>query len=109
MKQGGIMTNVPDFDAGIDAAGIEAEEIALGAEAASLSSKKHIHIIPIIVSAFVFLIILSWFDFIQTTFYEYMDQQKMKEEISSVVKFWTAVMLTFIIGIMLLLIYYYQK
>ena len=111
MNARGILTHVPDFDSAFDSAlGVSEieNEIALGTETSIMSSSgSNINVIAILISALIFLAILSWFDFIQVAFYSYMNPEIMKEELPASTKFWLAVLITFLVGMMIILIYYH--
>jgi hypothetical protein len=104
-------TNTPDINLERDIIGPEIEEeIALGMELAELSEKKfQINVATIIMSALLFLIVLAWFDFIQTVFYNYMYPPSVDDAIPSSVKLWYAIMATILIIMMVILLYYYTS
>lgn len=104
-------TNAPDFDLDRDIIGPEVEEeVLLGMDLAELSEKKfQINVATIVMSAIIFLIILAWFDFIQTVFYNYLYPPSIDDAIPSSVKLWYAIMITIFISMMVILIYYYTS
>lgn len=104
--------NSPDFDLERDIIPEEIEsETVLGMEATELSSDKRfrVNISTILISAFIFLAILAWFDFIQTAFYLYFVPQAENDLIPASVKFWYAILVTIIILILIVLIYYHAQ
>lgn len=104
-------TNTPDINLERDVIGPEIEEeVALGMELGELSEKRfQINVATIIMSALLFLIVLAWFDFIQTVFYNYMYPPSVDDAIPSSVKLWYAIMVTILIITMVILIYYYTS
>lgn len=104
-------TNTPDFDLDTDivGAGIE-REIPLGMDLSELAAKKfRINIASIVISALIFLIILAWFDFIQTVFYNYLYPPTMDDAVPSYVKLWYSIAVTIFIILIIMLIYYYTS
>lgn len=111
-----LKTNVPDINLERDLVSPELEEeILLGMEAAELASQKRkrphkfrINLATILISAFIFLAILAWFEFIQTAFYEYLYPSASSEEIvPSYVKFWYCLLISGLVIVLVLLVYYY--
>lgn len=74
-----------------------------------LQSKFRINVATILVSALIFLSILAWFDFIQTTIYAYLDPDTTIDTVPSYVKLWYAIFITFLVVILIALIYIYNK
>lgn len=118
-------TNSPDinFEGDMIRPEIDAE-IALGMEAGELAelrsekpdkgskgvfnNKFQVNISTIIISALLFLVILAWFDFMQTTFYLWLDPSSASEFVPSSVKLWYALFVTVLVLILIILIYYYS-
>lgn len=106
-------TNTPDIDLERDLLDSEAE-VLLGIEASELTSEKgadkrfQVNIATIVISALIFLAILAWFDFIQTTFYSWLVPQ-IEDPIPSSVKLWYAIGVTIFIFFIIVLIYYYSR
>jgi hypothetical protein len=103
--------NTPDIDLEQDVLEPEIEaEIALGMEATEISSDKfRVNISTILISALIFLVILAWFDFIQTAFYLWLIPQAQTDLIPASVKLWYAILKTVIIFILIILIYYHSR
>lgn len=104
-------TNTPDINLERDIIAPELEEeIILGMETAKLNvDKKYmVNISTIIISALLFLMILAWFDFIQTTFFVWLAPQVEAEFVPPSVKFWYAILITIVVLILVVLIYYYS-
>jgi hypothetical protein len=103
--------NTPDVDLDRDLTA-EALGAELGREAAERSQDKgvafRVNLATIAISAFVFLIILAWFDFIQTAFFVYLDPDSEESMIPSPVKLWYACLLTGLCSILVILIMYYS-
>lgn len=105
-------TDAPDIDFDRDLIGPEVEsEIALGMEASEIASDRRfrVNISTIIISALIFLAILAWFDFIQTTFYLWLVPEAETDPVPSPVKLWYAILITFIVLILVALIFYYSQ
>lgn len=87
------------------------EELALGMETAEINSDKRfvVNISTILISALLFLMILSWFDFIQTTFFAWLTPESEVELVPSSVKLWYAIGMTIFVSILIVLIYYYSR
>ena len=102
-------SNFPDVD--LDRDLINPDEVVLGMKAVELSSDKRfsVNITTIVISALVFLIILAWFDFIQTQFYAVLYPPSTDDAIPASVKFWYAIMITIFLLILLILIYYHSS
>lgn len=102
-------TSSPDIDLERDL--VTPAEL-LGMETASTplaaDSRFRLNITTIIVSALIFLTILSWFDFIQTTFFLWMYPEYSENTVPSPVKLWYAVFITIFILILIILIYYHS-
>jgi len=104
-------TSGPDIDLERDI--IEIEEL-LGMEATEISSEKRdsrmvVNLSTIIISALIFLTILSWFDLMQTVFYVWTYPQFISETVPPDVKFWYAILVTSIVLILVVLIYYHSR
>lgn len=102
-------TNTPDINLERDI-----DEIALGMEvdqirkpAKKKSTKFQINISTIIISALLFLLVLSWFDFMQTTFFAALAPAS-ETLVSPEVKFYYALLVTLVVIILCILIYYYN-
>lgn len=127
-----INTNSPDFDLERDlevfgaeigrqaiAEEIEAESVETfeGSERKRLRGGRfvpkkrqfQINIYTIIVSAIIFLTILAWFDFAQTTFYEWVSPKSYDPTLPSSAKFYYAIAVTIFVTIACLLILYYNR
>jgi ABC-type multidrug transport system permease subunit len=104
----GIKTHTPDFDI-INEIPVQTEaEALLGMENTLLSGQKlSVNIPGILISALIFLVILAWFEFVQTAFYSYMNPEIISQEIPAATKFWTAILFTFLVAMLLSLVYYY--
>ena len=102
-------TNMPGIDLDRDIIRTELEgEVLLGMDLPELAVKQfRINIATILVSALIFLIILAWFDFIQTTFYNYLYPPSIDDAIPSSVKLWYAIGITIFITLVIILIYYH--
>lgn len=105
-------TNTPDINLERDVITPEIDaEIPLGMEAAKLSTDKKfiVNVSTILISALLFLMILAWFDFMQTTFYIWLAPEDTNDFIPSSVKFWYAIFITVFVLILVVLIYYYSR
>ena len=105
-------TNTPDVDLERDIIGPEVDgEIVLGMESTELNSDRRfrINISTIMISAFIFLAILAWFDFIQTTFYIWLAPESTVDLIPASIKLWYAIAVTVLVIILIFLIYYYAQ
>lgn len=102
-------TNFPDFDLERDLL-LEEEEL-LGIATAELAAERsfRINIATIIISALIFLVILAWFDFIQTAFYAWTFPASIEQTIPADVKLWYALVITIVIIILVYLILYHSK
>lgn len=103
-------TDSPDYDMENDL--INGENNAatgLGMENSEIAAQRSIrvNVATILISAFIFLAILAWFDFFQTTFYEWSYPPSTQQEIPSQTKFWYALFVSFIVAILVLLVYYH--
>lgn len=94
-------TNTPDMD-------IERDSSIIGAPLVEGIQLKF-NLSTMIISALVFLAILAWFDFMQTTFYTWLQPDIMKEEISAANKFYYAILATIVVTICSVLIIIYRK
>lgn len=103
--------DTPDFDLDRDLIGPEAEETLLGLEATDRSSRSKfsVNIATILISALVFLAVLAWFDFIQTTFYNLVIPVEDRDPVASQARLWYALFITIIIYILVYLIYYHSR
>ena len=99
--------NSPDFDLERD---LIDSDVALGMQATEMSSDSRfrVNISTILISAFIFLAILAWFDFIQTAFYSWTDPTVQSDVIPATSKLWYAILITIIIFILVVLIYYHS-
>lgn len=68
-----------------------------------------VNISTILISALLFLLVLAWFDFIQSTFYAWLSPESLLESVPPAVKLWYAVLITIFILILVYLIYYYSR
>lgn len=103
-------TNGPDIDLERDLIEPELQsETALGMAVGEINNKFKVNISTIIISALLFLMILAWFDFIQTSFYSWIVPNAQFDVIPSSAKLWYAILITFIILFMIILIYYYSQ
>jgi hypothetical protein len=98
-------TNTPDIN--LDRDITFNEEALLGMEVTELSQEKRfrINLATIIISALIFLAILAWFDFIQTTFYLWLTPETQVDGIPSSAKLWYALFITIIVIILIVIIY----
>lgn len=99
-------TRTPDINLERDGVGIESE-VLLGMEAANKKSNRHfkLNLATIVASALIFLMILAWFDFIQTTFYDYIQPMDDIYAINSQTKLYYALLITLIVICLVILIY----
>lgn len=67
------------------------------------------NIATIIISALIFLAILAWFDFMQTTIYIWLSPQVTDQFVAPSVKLWYAFLITFVVIILVYLIRYYTR
>lgn len=94
--------NTPDFETGVES------DITLGMENSLLTTKRFTVSIPsVAISAFIFLLILAWFDFMQSAFYDWSDPQSQEGLVSSSSKLWYAILVSIVVIILILLIKYY--
>ena len=101
-----LNTNFPDIDLERDLI-INEEEEVLGMGISELAANKFkINMTTIIISALIFLIILAWFDFIQTVFYAWTFPKSLEEAIPPDIKLWYAIFITIFILILVYLVYY---
>jgi magnesium-transporting ATPase (P-type) len=100
-------TNSPDIDLDRDLNFQDEAETILGIETTQLNQNKkfQINISTIIISALIFLAILAWFDFIQTTFYLWLIPDDQIDGIPSSAKLWYALFITVIIIILIVIVY----
>lgn len=106
-------TSTPDFD--LDRDVVISEEIALGMETSEIATDKRlkfdkrfkVNIITIIISALLFLMILAWFDFIQTAFFSWLSPSGGGDIVPASVKLWYAFLASIIVIIIVILIFYY--
>lgn len=103
--------DTPDFDLDRDLIGPEQEEVILGMKTGKISSKKKysINLATILVSALAFIAILAWFDFIQTTFYNFILPPDKQDPVASQARLWYALFISIIIFILVYLIYYHSR
>jgi Na+/H+ antiporter NhaC len=105
-------TSVPDINLERDLIAPQLEEeVLLGMETADINADKRfvVNISTILISALLFLMILAWFDFMQTTFFTWLSPENDKDFIPSSVKLWYAIGITIFILILITLIYYYSR
>lgn len=100
-------TRTPDINLERD---LVADDIALGAALTELESgeKFFVNIKTIIISAIIFLLILAWFDTIQTAFYYWLDPEGSSDLIDPQIKFYYAIFITIFGLSLILLIFYYS-
>jgi Na+/H+ antiporter NhaC len=67
------------------------------------------NIATIMISAFIFLAILAWFDFMQTAFYVWLSPEVTDQLVAPSVKLWYAILITFMVIILVYLIHYYTR
>lgn len=103
-------TNAPDVTFDSDASEIEGA-VLLGMETSEidLERKIKIEVSTIFISALIFLAILAWFDFMQTTTFVWLSPQTQEDQVSPAVKFWYAILVTIVVIILVILIYYYTR
>jgi hypothetical protein len=109
----------PDFDYDADAADLQAtttaDLLSLGnvrreqpMESKNKSSVFFSTSITIILSSLIFLIVIAWFDFIQTAFFQVIDPGSTAEEDAPAwLKFWYALFSSVYIGVLIILCYIY--
>lgn len=101
-------TDTPDINLERD---LLPEEIALGLQTGEnvvdANKKFKVNIVTIIISALIFLAILAWFDFAQTTFYACVYPPTQEDNIPAWAKLWYAVAITATILIIIGLLLYY--
>ncbi len=101
-------TDTPDINLERD---LLPEEIALGLQTGEnvvdANKKFKVNIVTIIISALIFLAILAWFDFAQTTFYAWVYPPTQEDNIPAWAKLWYAVAITATILIIIGLLLYY--
>ena len=104
-------TNAPDFNLERDVSETLNPEVILGMEAGQMTStsKFQINLSTIIISAIIFLATLAWFDFIQSSFYSWIDPDTQIGVISPSSKLWYSILITFIVLALVILIYYYSR
>lgn len=94
---------IPEMDA----------EIALGMQVSELGGATDkrftVNIFTIVLSAIIFLIILAWFDFIQTAFYDYILPSVNFDTIPPSAKLWYAILLTIFGSSVCYIIFYYNR
>lgn len=98
--------NSPDFDLERDAVN---PALLLGMENSELAADKRyqINLSTIFISALIFLAILAWFDFIQTTIFVWLSPEVAIDTVPPAVKLWYAIFITIMITILVVLIYYH--
>lgn len=72
-------------------------------------SRFKINVSTILISALLFLLVLAWFDFIQSAFYSWLSPEFIFEDIPPAVKLWYAILATVFILILVYLVYYYSR
>ena len=73
------------------------------------NTKFRFNIATIMISAFIFLAILAWFDFMQTAFYVWLSPEVTDQLVAPSVKLWYAILITFMVIILVYLIHYYTR
>lgn len=97
-------TSTPDINLERDIIDVEAVS---GMAVSELSNGRFkINIATIIISALLFLMILAWFDFIQSAFYSYLLPDIQNDNIPPWGKFWYALFSTIFIILIIILIYF---
>lgn len=101
-------TNTPDINLERD---LIQPEVGLGIQATELSTdiRFQINLSTILMSALIFLAILAWFDFIQTTFYTWLTPETQEGTTPPSVTLWYALLITGIVMILVVLIYYHSS
>lgn len=101
-------TNTPDIDLDRDVIEPEAEAL-LGIGSTNMSNDKRfrVNLSTIIISAIIFLMILAWFDFMQTAFFSWLSPETQIGVVPASVKLWYAFLATIIVIIIVTLIYFY--
>lgn len=100
-------TDTPDINLERD---LVPEEVLLGMENTELASdnkKFKVNIVTIVISALIFLAILAWFDFAQTTFYVWIYPPSEVANIPSSAKLAYALGITMVILVIIALLIYY--
>lgn len=75
----------------------------------SNDTRFRINLATIMISALIFLVILAWFDLIQTAFYDWLAPEMSSDTVSPAIKLWYALAVSLIILILIYLIYYYFR
>lgn len=88
---------------------LDQDVIALGIESGEIETKTKprfaVNIYTIIISALIFLSVLAWFDWIQSTFYAYEQPEITYDTISLQTKLKYAIGVTIFVAILVVLIY----
>lgn len=113
-------TNTPDINLERDL--VPDAEVLLGIESANITEELEprnkkltpdirfkINLSTIIISALIFLMILAWFDFMQTTFFSWINPVENPFDVTPSSKLWYAVLVSVVVIVLVLLIYYYSK
>jgi hypothetical protein len=81
-------------------------------EAVSNVGKKggqfKINIATILISALLFLLVLGWFDFIQSTFLSWISPREDVDDVPSIAKLAYALLITIFVLTLIMLVYYYS-
>lgn len=105
-------TNAPDvrFEHGIFEDNPDAD-ILLGMETTEVSkdTKFGINISTILISAVLFLVVLAWFDFMQSAFVSWMSPESEVDAIPSQVKLAYAIGITIFVAMIVILYYYHSS
>lgn len=104
-------TNTPDIDLERDVTTVTSAGGFLTEESALNNSKRfRFNLSTIIMSALIFLAILSWFDFMQTTFYTWLQPTTQEGYPTPANKFYYALLATGVVAVLCgLLIIYSEK
>jgi hypothetical protein len=94
-------TNSPDIDLDRDVVGMGTAALA--------ARKFKVNIATIVIAALIFLAILAWFDFIQTTFFNVLYKPSIVDNVPSSVKFWYALFITLFVILLLIVVVYYAQ
>lgn len=113
MLRNGIDT-VPDRaelfqDAELAGAVVGRNAVAPSRDQTSRGTRFQINLTTIIISALIFIAILAWFDWIQTSIYVIFDPELASEYVPLSIKFWYSVIVTFLTIALVYLIYYYSE
>lgn len=99
--------NTPDIDLERDL--IDGETL-LGMQSTEMSADKRsiVNISTILISALIFLVVLAWFDLIQTAFFDVLVPES-SDPIPAQVKLWYAIFITLFVFILVVLIFHHNR